>query len=89
MRDTFGFAMKATYGVLNGEPMEIFKDPVTDSGVKKSAKGLLRVNADLSLTECVSEEEEKQGLLQTVFLNGSHHNSTTLCRIRNRLLDQL
>ena len=37
-RDTFGFAMKATYVELNGEGREIFKDPITDDGVKKSAK---------------------------------------------------
>lgn len=42
-RDTFGFAMKATYGEVNGQPREIFKDPKTDSGMKKSAKGLIAV----------------------------------------------
>jgi nicotinamide phosphoribosyltransferase len=35
--------MKATYGEVNGESIEIFKDPKTDSGTKKSAKGLLKV----------------------------------------------
>lgn len=45
-RDTFGFAMKATYGEVNGEPREIFKDPVTDNGTKKSAKGLISVFKD-------------------------------------------
>lgn len=42
-RDTFGFAMKSTSGVVNGERKDIFKDPITDNGVKKSAKGLLRI----------------------------------------------
>ena len=42
-RDTLGFAMKATYGVVNGKGREIFKAPKTDSGVKKSARGLLKV----------------------------------------------
>ena len=46
-RDTFGFAMKATYGVINGKPVEIYKTPKTDSGLKNSAKGLLRVNEDM------------------------------------------
>jgi nicotinamide phosphoribosyltransferase len=32
-RDTFGFAMKATYVEVNGEGREIFKDPITDDGV--------------------------------------------------------
>jgi nicotinamide phosphoribosyltransferase len=37
-RDTFGFAVKATWGQVNGVGRELFKDPITDSGVKKSAK---------------------------------------------------
>lgn len=28
---------------MNGVGRELFKDPITDSGVKKSAKGLLRI----------------------------------------------
>lgn len=42
-RDTFGFAVKSTYGEVEGVPHEIFKDPITDNGVKKSAKGLVSV----------------------------------------------
>ena len=42
-RDTFGFAMKATYGEVNGEGRAIFKDPITDDGTKKSAKGLMKI----------------------------------------------
>ncbi|MGJ8733656.1 MAG: nicotinate phosphoribosyltransferase, partial [Cellulophaga sp.] len=45
-RDTFGFAMKATYGEVNGEGREIFKDPITDDGTKKSAKGLLKIEKE-------------------------------------------
>lgn len=57
-RDTYGWAMKATYGekqVLRGidygshyvtEGQAIFKKPATDDGTKNSAKGLLRVDAD-------------------------------------------
>lgn len=82
-RDTFGFAMKATYGVIDGKPVEIFKNPITDGGVKKSAKGLLKVNSDLSLSECVTEEQENEGLLQTVFFNGSLIKETSLSEIRS------
>lgn len=92
-RDTFGFAMKATYGVVNQVPMEIFKDPLTDGGVKKSAKGLLRVDYDsdgrLYLRECVSPLDEMTGLLQTVFLNGVSMNPTTLSEIRSRIDKQV
>jgi nicotinamide phosphoribosyltransferase len=44
-RDTHGFAIKATWVQVNGEHREIFKDPKTDKGgVKKSHRGLLRVD---------------------------------------------
>lgn len=88
-RDTFGFAMKATYGVVNGVPREIFKDPLTDGGVKKSAKGLLRVDqnvyGELVLSECVSIADEKGGLLQTVFLDGKITREQSLSEIRRRI----
>lgn len=88
-RDTFGFAMKATAGIVKGERVEIFKDPLTDDGIKRSAKGLLRVNADLTLSQQVSVEEEEDGLLQTVFENGALKVEYTLADVRYRLLSQL
>lgn len=42
-RDTYGFAMKATYVEIDGVGRNITKNPITDSGVKKSAKGLLAI----------------------------------------------
>lgn len=43
-RDTDGWAMKATYLENDSTgPMSLFKDPVTDDGTKRSAKGLLAV----------------------------------------------
>lgn len=87
-RDTFGFAMKATYGTINGCPAELYKAPKTDSGTKNSAKGLLRVNADLSLSECVTVEEEKEGLLQSVFKNGELLRNESLGQIRERLKNE-
>lgn len=46
-RDTLGMAIKSTYCQVynNGqiEQREIFKDPITDDGLKKSAKGLMVV----------------------------------------------
>ncbi|MCI5054713.1 MAG: nicotinate phosphoribosyltransferase [Flavobacteriales bacterium] len=87
-RDTFGFAMKATYGVVNGEGREIFKNPKTDDGTKISAKGLIKLvkeNDKISMIDQVSEEEENQGLLATVYKNGVLTRSTTLKEIRDRL----
>lgn len=88
-RDTFGFAIKATYGVIDGHPIDMFKNPKTDSGVKKSAKGLLRVNADLTLSQQVTPAEEKEGLLRTIFKDGKAYNTETLAVIRARLLGNL
>jgi len=42
-RDTLGFAMKATWAEVGGEGRSLFKRPVTDDGVKNSARGRLAV----------------------------------------------
>lgn len=88
-RDTFGMAMKATYGVIDGVGVDMFKAPKTDNGIKRSAKGLLRVNKDLTLSQQVTAEEEQEGLLQTVFKDGKFENFQTLAQIRARLLSNL
>ena len=88
-RDTFGFAVKATWGQVNGVGRELFKDPVTDSGVKKSAKGLLRVeqtNNGFELFDQQSFEQENMGVLQTVFENGQLLRECSLDQIRERLV---
>lgn len=88
-RDTFGFAMKATYGVVNGEPREIFKDPATDDGTKKSLKGLLchTVNdrGEWSVKDQVTPEEEAKSELTTIFKDGKVTGHTSLQEIRNRV----
>lgn len=87
-RDTYGFAMKATYGEVNGEGRNIFKDPKTDDGTKRSAKGLLAVHEKdgvLYLKDECTWEEEKQGLLQTVFEDGKVVNEQNLNEIRERV----
>jgi nicotinamide phosphoribosyltransferase len=112
-RDTFGFAMKATYVELEvpkfGEfadqglnteiiGREIFKDPITDDGTKKSATGLLKVVKTLApdsygklhtsgykLVDKVSWDEENSGELKTIYKDGEFHNITTLTEIKNRL----
>ena len=84
-RDTFGFAMKATYIEANGEGRAIFKDPITDDGTKKSATGLLMVSDELTLIDKVSWDLEPHGALQNIYLDGYFINKTTLTEIRNRL----
>jgi nicotinamide phosphoribosyltransferase len=89
-RDTFGFAMKATYVEVDGVGREIFKDPITDDGIKKSAKGLLKVfkttlEGDIILHDQCSWEEEVEGILQTIYKDGEFYNETTLTKIKERL----
>ncbi len=87
-RDTFGFAMKATYGEVDGEGREIFKDPITDDGTKKSAKGLIKIekqNGAYQLIDQVSWEEEKQGELKEVFRDGKLLIDQSLAEIRERI----
>lgn len=92
-RDTFGFAVKATYGEVESVGREIFKDPVTDDGTKRSKKGLLSVHQhtadhsnELYVLDQQTWEQEKQGLLTTVFKDGHLIKRTNLEEIRKRLL---
>lgn len=88
-RDTFGTAMKATYVVVEGEGREIWKDPVTDDGTKKSATGLLMVTKDnegkYTLSDRVTPDEEELGELVPVFKDGKLLVDQTLAEIRARL----
>lgn len=87
-RDTFGFAMKATYVETAEGGRAIFKDPKTDSGTKKSAKGLLKVsnvNGAFVLKNDVTASEEDEGCLRTVFLNGDILVNESFADIRSRL----
>jgi len=72
-RDTFGFAMKATYGEVAGEGREIYKDPITDDGTKKSARGLIKIVKEdnrYKMIDRVTWAEEKEGELKEVFRDG-------------------
>lgn len=87
-RDTFGFAMKATYGEVDGVGREIFKDPITDDGTKKSAKGLIKItqeNGEYVLYDQVSWEEEKQGELKEVLRDGNLLVDWSLAEIREQI----
>jgi nicotinamide phosphoribosyltransferase len=111
-RDTFGFAMKATYvevkehfrtvkdengnythseEIIRGR--EIFKDPITDDGTKKSATGLLCVTLNeenqIYLVDKVDWETENEGLLETIYQDGEFFNPITLSEIREKLVKEL
>lgn len=85
-RDSLGFAMKATWCQVNGEGREIFKDPKTDDGTKKSLKGLICVQGDgdkYVAEDQVTKEQEEKGYLQTVFEDGKLVKEWTLSEIRS------
>lgn len=71
--------------------VEIFKDPITDSGIKKSAKGLTVVykneNGDYYLKDQATIEEvlSNNNELKVRFRNGEFFNQTTLTKIREKI----
>ena len=91
-RDTLGTAMKATFGVVNGVDRVLFKAPKTDDGAKNSAKGLLRVEKegnDFVLYENQTREQEREGLLEPVFVDGDLVRFQTLAEIRKHLEESI
>jgi len=87
-RDTFGFAAKGAWFEANEVGYDIYKDPVTDDGTKKSLKGLIMVDTNHDVHTQCSWEEEETGILQTIYENGNFFNETTLTQVREKL-DQL
>lgn len=106
-RDTLGFAAKGAWFevekpidedkiVTNGttfikKSYNIYKDPVTDDGTKKSLKGLLCVVGnetgfnDIKVYQECTPEQEERGLLQVIYEDGKFYNQTTLHEVRARL----
>lgn len=87
-RDTFGFAVKSTYGEVNGVGREIFKDPVTDDGVKKSARGRICVtNIDgvYCLVDRQGSIDPADCCLREVFRDGKLLVDDTIAAIRERV----
>ena len=89
-RDTFGYAIKATYGEdANGNPVMIYKQPKALSW-KKSPKGCIIVAPDgQSYTDGHTFEEAHgegvENLLELVFKDGKIVKETSLKEIRDRM----
>jgi nicotinamide phosphoribosyltransferase len=88
-RDTFGFALKSTLCVIDGVEKQIFKDPKTDNGIKKSQKGRVVVLREgntyifrdgLSLNDVVSGDQLKE-----VFCDGKLLIDENFSTIRERI----
>jgi nicotinamide phosphoribosyltransferase len=91
-RDTYGIAVKTTYMEdENGNPFEVFKNPVTDSGFKKSNKGCCVVTMKDGELVCEDgftweEAENYEGNCFVLsFKDSQMHNVETLETIRQRL----
>ena len=87
-RDSMGIAVKATAAVVDGQTYALSKDPATDDGTKKCAKGLLRVEKegnDFVLYDLQTWEQEAKGELRTVFEDGELLNLESFETIRSRL----
>lgn len=90
-RDTFGSAMKATWAKVNGKGVNLFKDPVTDDGTKKSATGRLAVireeDGGMYLVEKADEhcEKDPQNILQPVWRNGEFLRHQSFADVRETL----
>ncbi len=88
-RDTLGIAIKGTWFENNSTGIDIYKEPVTDDGTKKSLKGKVAVFKDevgeyFVMQQC-NEQLEESGELQVIYENGNFSNLTTLTEIRKRL----
>lgn len=88
-RDTLGWAMKATYVEVDGLGRNIFKNPVTDNGTKKSAQGLLAVyrtaDGQFQLKQNASWDDVKFCSFRKVFEDGQLFNVQSFEEIRNRV----
>jgi len=100
-RDTMGYAAKGAWFEIEEkitgrdfedtyrEGFDIYKDPITDDGTKKSLKGRCAVHQDENgeyyvKVQC-TEQEENEGLLQVIYEDGKFYNQITLTEVRANL----
>lgn len=93
-RDTFGVAMKATHGVIDGKEIFIYKDPKTDdASLKKSHKGIVHVYYDNKEHKFHYEDEltieevniKDNSAFKEVFCNGRFTYRENFIGVRKRL----
>jgi nicotinamide phosphoribosyltransferase len=97
-RDTWGVAMKATYGEFGNKELMIYKDPKTDTdNLKKSHKGLIFVEKDgddFKVTDgflydsYIEYDRTHKSAFHTVFVNGKMYNRESFTIIRERLANE-
>lgn len=90
-RDTFGFAMKSTWVQINGKGVDIFKDPKTDDGVKRSLMGKLKVIKDhdhnefMAIDQLSESSHYEDDCLRSVYKNGELVIDEDFMTIKNRV----
>jgi nicotinamide phosphoribosyltransferase len=88
-RDTSKFALKCSMAIVNGEEIDVFKDPVTDTG-KRSKKGeITLVKNDFGdfRTVRVTEVGDQEVMLQEVYRDGKLLIDQSFEEIRNNVVD--
>ena len=97
-RDTWGVAMKATYGQFGDKELMIYKDPKTDTdNLKKSHKGLIFVERDgdnFKATDGFLYDtyyeyaKTHESAMRAVFIEGKMVNRESFTTIRERLANE-
>jgi len=82
-RDTQKFAMKASAALVDGKWIDVFKDPITDSG-KRSKKGRISLYSDGKglFTRQITDNPEYVDMMETVFENGKIVKEYTFAEVR-------
>lgn len=84
-RDTHRFAMKCSAAIVNGELIDIYKNPITDRG-KVSKKGILDLiyeNGEFKTINIEKDKPHKNSVMKTVFENGKILKEYTFDEVRN------
>lgn len=93
-RDVFGFAMKATHATINGVGRNLFKNPITDDGTKKSLTGRIAVfqrklcddePGRLYAIDNATQAIESLSRLQTVWKDGQFVRRQSFADVRRVL----
>lgn len=94
-RDVFAQAMKATFAMINGTEFKLQKDPKTDAGMKKSARGMIQLyidddgkitmEQDMDWNSWIVSRAEKGALLQPIWKDSKFLKVNTLAEIRARI----
>ena len=85
-RDTQKFAIKCSHAIINGEEVDVQKDPITAKGKKSKAGRLKLVNTDEGFMTVSSKEHMfypmLEDVMEVVFENGEILKEYTFEEIR-------